>query len=422
MGSNIPGPSNSEKALRRANAPKQPGDLASGKDRDSVFYLPKDAMWHVTRYSDVRRVFSDPRTYSSASLFQMPDVPREYASDLPDGYPLQGAPVITDPPRHVQFRRLLQSAFTPQLVAERESDIRSIAESLVDQFIHEREVNLVDVYSSQVPPWVVTQLLGVPPEDREDFRLWSLRAHDVAYGLPDLPDDQLENELLDVSREMVEFDKYIRSQIEQRRQEPRDDLMSYLVHATTDEGDPSLTDKELTGTIASMVAAGSDTTSTLIAHTVYLLLSNDGAWDRVKSNEELIPQAIEESLRLHPPARAMRRTTTKATELRGVRIPEGATLYLDLVSANRDPDVFDHPEKFDLGRDNASRHLGLGHGAHFCLGAPLARLEAKVAMETLVARIPEMRLAPGQGLDDSEYVTNAFVPSLRRMRVEWTRY
>lgn len=404
--------------------PLAPGNLSQPFDQLSlvraqapIFYMAPYGMWHVAKYADVRKVFRDPHTYSSAHVLKLPLPPSEIAPSLPDGYPLEGAPVNTDPPRHVQVRRLLQTAFTPQVVAARGADIREITDTLVDEFVDEGSVEIVDGYASQIPPWVVTQLLGVPPGDRETFRRWALTAHDVAFAPPDLS----EQAFLDLSREMVEFDEYVRGQIEERRKEPRPDLTSDFVHATTKEGDPSLTAKELIGTIASMVAAGSDTTSTLIAHTVYLLLINDGAWERVASDRELVPQAIEESLRLLPPARAMRRTTTEATALRGVDIPKGETLYLNIASANRDADVFDEPDKFDLERDNSNRHLSLGHGVHSCLGAPLARLEAKVALESLLERIPEMRLANDQVLDDSAYETNAFVPSLRRMRVEWSR-
>lgn len=390
-------------------------ELAAAREECPVFYMPSYDMWCVTRYEDVKAVFSDPHTYSSANMVRVWPVPEETRPFLPDGHPMEGAPVTTDPPRHTQIRRLVQKAFTPKLVAEREPSIRAACERLLDKFADLGATDLVPAFTAEIPPWVVTQLLGVPDKDTMTFRQWALDAHHLAFAPPTLSEEGV----LALSRKLVPFDAYISELIEDRRKSPREDLTSYLVHAESDEGDPSLTPKELKGVIVSMVTAGSDTTSTLIGHGVYLMLRERELWDQVRADRSLLPTLIEEAMRLHSPARAMRRTATKTTTIGGVEIPAGATLHLHLAAANRDEHKFPEPDDVDVHRANAHRHMGFGYGAHFCLGAVLARLEARVALETLMDRLPTLRLAPGQGLEDEDYDRNPFIPSLQRLLVEW---
>lgn len=390
-------------------------ELARAHEDEPVFYMKTFGMWCVTRYEDVKKVMSDPITYSSKDMVRVWEPPPETRDQLPDGHPMEGAPVTTDPPRHTEIRRLVQKAFTPRVIMEREPSIREAANHLIDGFVDDGEVDLVRAYTSEIPPWVVTQLLGVPEKDTAQFRQWAIDAHDLAFSPPDLGPDGV----LELSRKLVPFDAYIRQLIEERREEPREDLTSYLVHAESDEGDPKLTPKELMGVIVSMVTAGSDTTSTLIGHAVYLMLTEGGCWDEVRADRSLIPGLIEEAMRLLSPARAMRRTTTRPSTIAGVEIPEGATLHLHLASGNRDEKVFADPTAVDPRRPNASRHLGFGIGPHFCLGAALARLESRVALETLMDRISGLALAEQRELRDEDYIRNAFIPSLQRLDVRW---
>ena len=391
-------------------------DLARARDDCPVFVMPKfGGMWCVTRWADVQAVMANHRIFSSADMVRVWPPPPETAPDLPDGHPLEGALVSTDPPRHDRVRRLAQKAFTPALVAAREPAIRKIASDLVDGFVDRGEANLAEVYCTELPPAVVAQLLGVPPQDADIFRRWALDAHDLGFSPPHLEPDVI----LRLSREMVRFDRYVRSLIAERRAEPRDDLTSYLVLVQDDDGEPSLTDKEIVKLIVSMVTAGSDTTSSLIGHAMYVLLSDSEMRASVMSDGPAVAGVVEEALRLYPSARAMRRTVRAATEIRGVKIPDGASMFASIAAANRDPEVFADPERFDFTRQNVKRHLSFGTATHFCLGAPLARLEAQIAVETLLERIPAMRLAPGQSLGDDDYEPNAFIPSLKSLRVQW---
>lgn len=390
-------------------------ELARARAEAPVFRVPDYDMWCVTRWEDVQEVLSNHRVFSSAQMVRRWPPPPETAADLPEGHPLEGALVSTDPPAHDRVRRLAQKAFLPRLVAEREPAIRRLAGELIDGFADRGEVDIVPAYCAEIPPAVVTQLLGVPPEDRGRFRQWALDAHDLGFSPPTLPQE----EIVHLSTQMVDFDRYIRALVAERRAEPRDDLTSYLVHAEGEDSEPTLSDKELVSLVASMVTAGSDTTSTLIGHALYLLLTHPEALARAQADPEIIPGVVEEALRLYPSARAMRRTTRHETDIRGVTVPGDVSMYVSLAAANRDPDVFPDPDRFDPARENVKRHMGFGTRTHFCLGAPLARLEAQVAVEVLLERLPSLRLARSEGLRDEDYERNMFIPSLRSLPVAW---
>jgi cytochrome P450 len=215
----------------------------------------------------------------------------------------------------------------------------------------------------------------------------------------------------------IEFDHFIRSFVDERRVTPREDLTSDLVHAKGDDGEPSMTTSEVISVLAGIVAAGSDTTSILLAHAVWLLLTHREVWGDLKADPGKVSTVVEETLRLRNPVRGLRRVTTRDTALGGVEIPAGETLYVHVGSANRDDSVFDDPDSFDPDRADLSEHVGFGKWTHFCLGAPLARVEARVALSCLIERLPDLRLADGE--ERLEYTTNAVVPAVRHLRVVW---
>ena len=229
----------------------------------------------------------------------------------------------------------------------------------------------------------------------------------------DTPEERLER-----WRRTADFDRYIRAFVEERRANPQDDLTSSLVHATSDDGDPSLSTFEVICVLAGIVAAGSDTTSVLLCEAVYQLLTHPDTWERVKADRSLIPRAIEETLRLRNPVRGLRRVAKCPIEIGGARISEGAAMYVHVGSANHDKTIFDRPDEFDIDRSNLTEHVAFGKWTHFCLGAPLARLEARVALECLIDRLPDMRLAERErgGL---EYIPNAILPGVRHLDIAW---
>lgn len=392
-------------------------ELAEAREsEESTFFMPEYNMWCVTEYEDVVEALSNYRIFSSAKMVRVWPPPPETAAELPDGHPLEGALVSTDPPRHDRIRKLAQKAFTPKLVAQREPAIRAIVNGYLDDLLaHDGEADIVPNYCAKIPPAVVAQLLGVPAEDAETFRDWALEAHKLGFSPPTLEHE----ELVRLSRNMVDFDHYIRRLVEERRENPQDDLTSKMVHAKDDEGEQSLTDKELVSTISSFVTAGSDTTSTLIGHAVYLMLRDPAMHEEVKADRSLVPNLVEETLRYLPSAQALGRTTLCPAHIGGSEVPPDSTMYVHMASANRDPAVFADPDTVDIHRPNVKRHMSFGTRTHRCLGAPLAQLEARVAIEELMERMPTMRLVPGQTLDDSFYDGNMYIPSLMSLRLQW---
>jgi cytochrome P450 len=261
---------------------------------------------------------------------------------------------------------------------------------------------------------VIGGVLGIPPERTAGFRDWAEDFFRLS-GATDVPEEEAAVRW----RRMYGWDQFIRGFVAERRAEPQNDLTSDMIQAQTDDGQPAFTDDELIANILGIVAAGADTTTILITHLVYLLSGHPEQWEELKADRSLIPKAVEETMRLLGPVRGLRRTTTTDVELGGVRIPKGETLYLHVASASRDAEVFEDPERFDIHRANATKHLGFGIWTHFCIGAPLARLEARLAIAVLADRIPDMRLVDGDaGL---EYTDNMVLPSPLGLEVAWGR-
>jgi cytochrome P450 len=381
-----------------------------------VFFMPQYEMWCVTRHADALAVYRDPVTFSNVGSHDMRvPIPDALVGEVPSDYrfPFEGQLNTTDPPQHTRIRKLMQKAFTPRHVGEREGEIRALCDALIDGFEDSGEADLTGQLASPLPITVISRVLGIPEDRTGDFRDWAEDFFRLS-GATSIP----EEEAVVRWRRMYQWDQLIRSFIAERRAEPQHDLTSDLIHATADDGDASLTDDELLANILGIVAAGADTTTILITHMVYLLLRRRESWEEVRGDRSLIPNAVEETMRLMGPVRGLRRTTTAAVELGGVSLPKGATLYLHVGSASRDESLFENPETFDLHRKNSAKHLGFGIWTHFCIGAPLARLEARVSLDRLLDRLPHMRLAESQG--ELEYSENMVLPSPRRLQVTWS--
>lgn len=389
--------------------------LARARVEAPVFYLPELDYWCVTRHEDVLQIYRDPIAFSSDGMHDMRvPMPASVVEDVGPNYifPFKGQLNTTDPPQHTRIRKLMMKAFTPRQVGGREADIRNIATELVESVPATGIIELVSAYTSVVPTRVIALVLGMEQSLAPKFSGW-VGAFFALSASPEMAEDEA---TMHWSR-LVEFDRLTRAFVEERREHPSDDLTSELIRAESDDGTPSLSDDELLANILGLIAAASDTTSILIANTIYMLLRDRTLWEAVKADETLIPGAVEEALRLRSPVRGNRRTTTKEVELGGVKIPSGAAIYFQLGSANRDERVFANGEQYDLERDNVGEHLGLGYGPHFCIGATLARIEARVAVEELVRRVPDLRLARDQEIE-LDYSYNIVVPLLNSLYVE----
>ncbi len=336
--------------------------------------------WLVTRYADVRQALTDPRL-SKGGLVS----PVGYAVALPDEVQ-RGANrhvLSVDPPDHTRLRRLVASAFTVRRVEALRPRVQEITDGLLDAIDGRDRFDLLDELAFPLPMRVICELLGVPLADWDAFRAWS---NVLVAGMA------RRDELPAAYASMV---GYIRELIRAKRGAPGDDLLSALIQAR-DEGD-RLTEDELSSTVVLLLIAGHETTVNLIGNGTYLLLTHRDQWDRLRAAPELLPDAVEEFLRYESPVQsATYRIATAELELGGQIIAAGQPVLISLLSANRDDARFARPQHFDIGR-TVNPHLAFGHGIHFCLGAPLARLEGQVAFASVLARFPGLRLAVPAG-------------------------
>lgn len=385
---------------------------ARAREEAPVFYSPQHKVWFVMKWQDVAMILRDPDTFSSAHAFDTPPPPADLAQRFPTGLTWEHTIASADPPDHSRLRQFAQRALTPKLVADREPDIRALANSLLDEFPREGEVDLVKAYSEPLPLMLITRLVGAPDEDIPKWRRWTdsnfrLMGSTATSALSPTEFQALYEDAADLV-------DYCRAFIDERRRAPRDDLASRLIHDRAEDGSPCLSEAELVGVIASLFRAGNETTASLIAKSVYTLLLTD-RWSEVVAEPALLPRAIEETMRFLSPVTVAQRTARREAMVGGVDIPAGAQLILYLGSADRDGDIFSDPDTFNPGRDGLGNHLGFGRGIHFCVGAPLARLEARIALEELSRRYPHLTLASGEAIT---YHQMYMVHSPASLRVE----
>jgi cytochrome P450 len=299
----------------------------------------------------------------------------------------------TDPPKHTRLRSLVNKAFTPRIVRQLEPRLRAVAHELLDAALAAGEVDLVQALTYPLPVTAIAEIIGVPPADRERFKVWSDQAvATLGTGLFAPPS------LEQVKRQMAlreEMNRYFVPLAEARRREPRDDLLTGLVGA---EHEGSKLDRdEMLAMLVLLLVAGNETTTTLIGNAVLGLLEHPGELKRLRDDPALLPTAIDEVLRFSSPVQLDPRRATRATEIAGTPIPEHGMVVCWLGSANRDGDVFERPDSFDVGRrDNP--HIAFGFGVHHCLGHNLARLEARVALEVLLERTARFERADAEPL------------------------
>lgn len=372
---------------------------AHARRETPVFFSPILNMWVVTRHADILTVLREPGIFSSMNIIESPTPPPpEVVAILSQGIPLVPALINNDPPSHTRIRNLCNKAFSPQRVAKMEPRIRELANALVDGFVHEGRADLVEHFASPLPQTVIADIVGVPRSDTKKFvRLATEFAALIFEPLP-----------LDVQIQFahgaVAFQAYNAEMIAQRRSNPQDDLMSDLVHAQV-EGEVPLTDWEIVSVVSTLLIAGHMTITDLIGNTLLVLTRYPEYQQALSTNPELTPAIIEEVLRVESPSPGLPRLCIQDFSLNGVTIPKGAKVFLAYTSANRDETVFPNPEQFEIDRPNLSKHLAFGRGTHFCIGAPLGRLEGCIALEVLTQRLPNLRLAPDQTIDFSLNIT-----------------
>ncbi len=343
--------------------------------------------WLIPRYDDVVATMLDVKHFSSqgrvlAVLDRLPQELRPHFRPFENHF--TGGLINADPPNHTRLRALVNHAFTPRTVELLKPRIQVLVDELIDNVSAGGQMDLIRDFAYPLPAIVIAEILGVPPETREDFQVWSdgvLAFQGSGFVTP---------EVLDASQtHLIAMRNFLAELLDDRRRAPRNDLLSELVKAEV-EGD-RLTPAELLTTCVTLLIAGHETTTNLISSGLYTLLRQPEALERLRADASLLPSAVEEMMRYEGPLQRNPRRMTEDYEYAGARLRKGDYVLQMMGAANRDGQQFPNPEQFDLAR-TPNRHIAFGFGIHFCVGAPLARLEVPIAIGTVLRRLPNLRL------------------------------
>jgi cytochrome P450 len=337
-----------------------------------VYWVEPLQGWALSRYTDVDFALRNPQIFSSAEFT---------AQALGDLNPTPGIPWILDmnPPDHTRLRKLVNKGFLPRLIRHLEPRVQEITRQLLTALRRRGEGDLMTTLSGPLPTTVIAEMLGVETERFDDFKRWS---DDVVLATSRPTDEAVRAR---VRESGAAFRAYFARLIERRRTDPGEDVITALVRA--EEERDMLSSSEILGLAVLLLLAGNETTTNLIGNAVRNLLSHPEELAKVRADRSLTPSLVEEVLRYESPVQLIPRVTTREVELEGGKIPAGAIVFLLLGSANRDERKFPEPDRFDVTR-NPQDHLGFGYGIHYCLGAPLARLEGRIALEQLLFDCP----------------------------------
>ncbi len=331
--------------------------------------------WAVTRYEDLVTVSKDPKRFSSArGGTNIQDYAREDLSQI------QMLMVNMDPPQHHKFRKLATAGFTPRMVARLEPYARAAANGIIDAVIARGRCDFVREIAAELPLIVIADLMGIPQSERQ--KLFELSNRLIGFD-----DPEFQTSLADGRMAAAEMWVYANQIASDRRGKQGEDLVTVLMNAEVDG--EHLTEMEFDSFFLLLAVAGNETTRNLISGGMLALSENPLQWQRLLADRALVPSAVEEMLRWVTPVTHFRRTATCDTELRGVKMKENDKVVLYYASANRDEAVFEHPERFDVGR-TPNEHVAFGVGEHFCLGSNLARLEIRIMFEELLRRVPDL--------------------------------
>ncbi len=366
------------------------------RETDPVHHSPLLDLWVLSRHEDVSFVLKDARFSADRrkSTNQLVAQARAMQEDGP--FAQANTMLSADPPEHTRLRGLVSKAFTPRRIEAMRPRIQEIIDSLLDDVQDRDEFDLIEQISYPLPVIVIAEMLGIPAENRAEFKRWSDDLVATLAG-PGTAPDAVER----AQSSGLEMAEYFRSVIAERRKEPRDDLLSAMIAA--EERGEVLSEDELLASCMLLLAAGNETTTNLIGNGMLTLLRNEDQLDKLLDDPSLLDSAIEEMLRYEGPVQATARTADADVEIDGHMIEKGKMLFVLLAAANRDPAAFPDAETFDIARSD-NNHVAFGNGLHFCLGAPLARMEAQITFQTLFERRGKPRLVSDEAAWNGNFI------------------
>jgi cytochrome P450 len=355
------------------------------RETDPVFWDEQLGGWVLTSYNDVVAMLRDSRFSAQRFVTDNEWMPTDMVEAL--GSPMRALTrqmIFLDPPDHTRLRGLVSKAFTPRVIEGLREHIQQIVDDLLDKALPQGHINLIQEFTYPLPAIVIAEMLGVPPEDRELFFKWTNDFGTILDG-GELTQEQLVQAFMGVS----EFMDYFRQIIAQRRTQPQDDVIQALI--TAEEGGSMLSEEELLGNCILLLAAGHGTTTHLLGNGMLALLRNPDQYQLLKERPDLLQLAVMELLRYDGPVQVTSRKAKEALVIRDKKIETGQNVYAVLGAASHDPAQFADPDRLDIQRVE-NRHLAFGQGIHYCLGAPLARLEAEIALSALTRRLLNPRI------------------------------
>lgn len=361
-----------------------------------VYEIPDTpGLFFVTTWSLVREALMDPARFSNVMPHaRRTSPPAEVAADVEalraQGYPYTPALGTNDPPQHTRYRKMVNRAFTVRSLTWMEPLVDEVADTLAAALPNDEVVDIMEAVTIPLPVWAIMRILGLDDKYRDDLRRWS-DSSNASLGGKLTADRWIETE-----RDVLEYQQVICRELDDRREHPRDDLLSTLVQA--EPGETPLTNAELVWLVRELIVAGNETTIRALADIILNLDTMPGVWDRLRDDEQFRRGVVEEGIRLAAPVMGLWRKATCDTEIGGVMIPADSTLFLAFSSANRDDSVFEEPDAFDPLRQNVREHLAFGHGIHVCVGAGLARIEAMSALRALADNVSALEVVDRDAL------------------------
>ncbi len=381
-----------------------------------VYRIPGTDFWLVSTYEDLREVLGDPARFTSRAGFagglQADRVRLQQQMLAEQGWKHVATLQRTDPPEHTRYRKLLNRVFTARRVAAMAPAIDAVTNELIDGFIDAGECEFVHDFALPLPGIIIAEQLGLGRDGIHAFKRWADAM--LATSMRVLSDD----ETIAVTTIELEAQHHLAGLFEDRRASPRDDLISALVHAHGDDDEP-LTVHELQNLMHQLVTGGFETTTSALAHALWLLLRHPDQLALLRHEPAHMKGFIEESLRIESPVQGLARRTTEDVELHGVTIPAGAVVLVRYGAGNRDESVFPDAARFDIARTNSSSHLAFGSGNHYCIGAALARQEMHSAFTSLLARLDHIELA--RPLPDPTHEPSMFLMPLKELPIRFTK-